>query len=380
MKIHTPTKIAIGFAVLVVGGYFAYESYSAKAVDGIKFPEIKPGKVTLLGVNAGQGYRIIVANQVAQLVEGGAEAFGPGEMSNPEASDTGQKRRIPLKEMLQTLQGDEEALSVLVKTMSDELKNAEIPPHPIVWEGKDLEAALNGDGALRQKLVKEIGVDLQGHPTGSITLTALMNGIVIRCPLKITVNIAGTPTVMTAHVMLPYRSSFTRNVEKALNTASLDPQRQQEQIQGFYKDEMDKEADRKNWENVALSLKSRIEPSTLLSYAEGPQRILRNTKVILNDDFVSSARYEQDINTQNTKLFNVFVELNEEGRKRVWQYSRHNRGAQLLLVVDGVAIAAPRIRNDLSSSEVKITQLPDESLVKDAVEMMNAKNSANQSK
>jgi preprotein translocase subunit SecD len=65
------------------------------------------------------------------------------------------------------------------------------------------------------------------------------------------------------------------------------------------------------------------------------------------------------------------VSLTDPGRRRIWQFSRRNPGAQLLFIVDGNAIAAPRIRHELSSSSIAITQIPDRGLVEDAVEQIN---------
>jgi hypothetical protein len=375
LKIRNSTKIAIGFVLLIAAVYFGYEMYSASVVDKLHFSEIKPGKVSLVGVNAGQGYKIIVAEQIAQLAEGDTGSFGPGEMNAQSASTetSSGKRRIPLQELLQTLQGDEKALTRLVTVMNDDLRKAEIPPNPVIWNSKDLEAALNGDAAKRTKLISDIGVGLDGKPTGSITVTALMQGIVIRTPLTINVSVAGQVRPMTAQIDLPYRSIFTRNVEKRLGEKSWDPAHQQEMIQGYYQEEATEEAAKNSYEDVATVLKARTNPQMYLRFADGPQRVLENAKVILNEDFILNAKWvENNSQNQNTKLYDIVVNLNDEGRKRLWQYTRHRVGSQLLLIVNGVAIAAPRVQHELAQSEITITQLPDLSLVQEAVDTINS--------
>jgi hypothetical protein len=61
----------------------------------------------------------------------------------------------------------------------------------------------------------------------------------------------------------------------------------------------------------------------------------------------------------------------DEGRKRLWKYSINEVGSQILLLVDGIAIAAPRIQHPLTQSQLSIKGLPDEVLVSDAADAMN---------
>ncbi len=66
------------------------------------------------------------------------------------------------------------------------------------------------------------------------------------------------------------------------------------------------------------------------------------------------------------------IEMTDEGRRRLWQYSEDKIGTQLLLIVDGVAIAAPKISHELAQGELTITQMADEGLVKeDTVNAIN---------
>jgi hypothetical protein len=73
-------------------------------------------------------------------------------------------------------------------------------------------------------------------------------------------------------------------------------------------------------------------------------------------------------------MHDLTVKLTPEGRDRLWQYSRGRVNSQLLLIVNGIAIAAPRIQHELAQGELTITQMPDEVLVRDAVEIINENN------
>jgi hypothetical protein len=68
------------------------------------------------------------------------------------------------------------------------------------------------------------------------------------------------------------------------------------------------------------------------------------------------------------------LNLTPEGKDRLWQFSRKgNIGAQLLVIHNGIAIAAPRIRHELAQSNVSITQLPERSLAQETVDFLNSK-------
>ena len=72
-------------------------------------------------------------------------------------------------------------------------------------------------------------------------------------------------------------------------------------------------------------------------------------------------------------MFDLSVDVSDEGRRRLWKYSKERVGTQLLLVADGIPIAAPRIQHELAQDSLTITQMEDEVLVRDAVEMLNQK-------
>ncbi|HZH98054.1 MAG TPA: hypothetical protein VEX38_03710, partial [Fimbriimonadaceae bacterium] len=295
--------------------------------------------------------------------------FGPGSMEESSGEGSGERRRVPLDDMLKVLQGDETALDRLIRTMNEDLLKAELPAVPVVWEASQIDQAVAGDAVLRKKLLKDLNVHMDGTPADFFTETALVDGIVIRAPLPITVPIAGKRTTLTGHVMLPYRPAFTRDVEKHFRD-SLNPS--SETIKGFFLMERQKLVDQPgNKEDVAKALQTRIDPNVLKRYAEAPLRVLQNARVVLNEQYMAEAEWKETETFQGQKLYKIVLQLTEEGRQRIWQYSRRHAGEQLLFIADGVAIAAPRIRQEISQGEVTITQVPEPTLVRDTVDLIN---------
>lgn len=370
-KIRT-FQILIAFLILTIGPYFGYQAYAHKMIDGKVFPEIAPGKVTLLGIDAGgDGYKIVVSNGVAQLIQTPKGPFEAPDMSagGGDDADATDKRHVPLKEMVQSLQGNSEALSELVTQMNDDLRKyrEDIYPNATVWKAEDLSKAIAGDKDLTKKLVHDTNANLDGTPADFINTGALYSGITIDLPVPVNVLVRGEQKTLVAHVKIPYRAEFTKKVEKDLNdkVKSLSPTA--DEMKGYYLEEADLLKGAVNRENVAKSISSRIAPEMVKGYADAAERILSNTKVILNESYVANARKDAEPTDAGKTLYNLVLDLNDEGRDRLWKYSRHQVGKQLLLIVNGVAIAAPFINHELEQKEVTITQMVDPDLVDDAV-------------
>ena len=122
---------------------------------------------------------------------------------------------------------------------------------------------------------------------------------------------------------------------------------------------------------MSQALLARIDPERLRNFAAAPERVLQSAQVVINDDSIEGAtRIERD-STNGVRFYDLRIDLTDDGRQRLWQYSKLRVGSQLLLVVDGIAIGAPRIEHELVGGEVTISQLPDKTLVDDAVQLMN---------
>jgi len=368
-----PYQIAIVFVAVIVATFFGYQLYASKMIDNKVLTEIEPGNVTLLGVDAGgEGYKIIVSNEIAQLVQSSKGPFEAPEMGGgADEGDATDKRHVPLKEMAESLQGNTTALSELVTAMNDDLRKLreELPPSPIVWKAEDLDKALHGDKKLEEKLVRDTNANLDGTPADFINPNALYAGIVIDIPVPVKVMVKGAPKTLVAHVRVPYQAEFTKKVVTDLNNNVKSLKWSPEEIKGYYLQEADLlKSNPANRENVAKSLAARIDPALIRAYADPAERILGKTKVILNETCVKDAHRETVPTDSGKTVYDLVLDLTDEGRDRLWKYSRHRVGTQLLLIVNGVAIAAPFVRHELEQKEITITQMVDPDLVDDAVD------------
>ena len=106
--------------------------------------------------------------------------------------------------------------------------------------------------------------------------------------------------------------------------------------------------------------------------------MLSSAFIVLNENYIDKAKYRpSEIGTGNMSakynaagMFDLDLHVTEEGRLRLWQYSKLHPHDQLLLVSNGVAIAAPRIRHELVSADLTIVQMPDEGLLQEAVKSL----------
>lgn len=369
MKIRSAYKLIIGSVLSASAVYGGYQLYAAWRVDGLKFDPIAPGRVNLVAVNPGVGYRIIVANQIAQLAEVVGGAFDSPEVEVNSAGEaqgeTTNRKRIPIREMLQSLQGDEQALSYLVMRLND--KNEQDLPSGdfrVLWTADDIARALAGDEKLVKKLEYDLNIRLDGRPLDYFRLPALENGIVLKLPVTVNVNVAGERRDLTAYVLEQYRPRLMVDVEKRYeNRVDVN----NNMIRGYYAEEAAKLAESNRYEDIKGVLRDLTAKARLQEFAQKPERLLRNTTIVLNDQFVQQASYEVGSEAENKKMYKLSLDVSNEGRDRLWKYSRQRPGFQLLLIVDGVAIAAPRISTELAQHNVVINNLPDEVLVREAV-------------
>lgn len=366
-KTRSSTRIAIAFALVVAAAYFGYGFISSWMVDRQKFAPIKPGNVNIVGVDTSKGYYIVVANQIAQLVRGNVGQFQAADHDET-ASETTEKKRVPVREMLQSLKGDEKALGKFIMVMND-MSDAEFPAYPVVWKAEDIRKAAQGDETLRKQLESDLNVKLDGTPLEQVRTTALQEGILIDSPVEIEAQIGSERKVLVGRVQEQYVPRFCRSVWDTVSTKS---NLNQETIVGYYRAEAQKLFDKPvEKENVKQTLLGRINPARLQGLAEAPERILDSAQVIVNDDLIESAEYEAYKTSDGKQLYDLILNLTDEGRLRLWQFSKRKPNAQLLVTWEGIAIAAPRIQGELALSRVSVKQLADEGLVRDTVDSIN---------
>lgn len=361
------TKILIGAAIVGAVGYFSYDRITNAMIMNEKFAPLAPSAVNIVGVDTSKGYYILVANQMAQLVLGEFT----GEFAAPDKSESGdsdKKRRIPIREMLASLNGDVNALGQFVMKMND-ISDAELPAFPTVWTSEKLQQALDGDAQLVKKLEQDLNQKLDGTPLETVKVNAIQEGIVIDSPVEVLVPVGGKPTKLVARVREEYRSRFMSELDKTLAekrdfNADL--------IRGYYMDAARKLLENPgSRENIRASLEGLLAEKRLKVMADLPERILNSITIIVNDDLMESAASRKYDSSDGKSLHDLTVRVNDEGRRRMWQYSKMHTGTQILLVWDGIAVAAPKISHEIPFAEVTISKLPDPTLVNDTVEAIN---------
>ncbi|MBS1717517.1 MAG: hypothetical protein JSS72_07275 [Armatimonadetes bacterium] len=359
------TKGIIVFAVGIGAAYGGWNMYAGYRVANMHFDPIKPGRVNLLGVELKSGFRIIVANQMAQLVQGASTKMGSASAEGE--SDEGSKKRLKIKEMLQSLQGNEEALGEFVASVND-LKEEDLPVIKIIWKAEDLKKALDGDAALQEKLVKDLNVKLDGTPIPELRTRALENGICIQLSVPVRTNVGAEVKTLHGNVLIPFKPRLMQAVEaRYRDKAGADKTMQL----GYYQEEAKNVLEgKKEKQDVAKDIRALISPESLTKLSDEPTRILENAKVVINESMVTKATLETD-DTNAGKRYTLNIGLTEEGANRLWQYSRNRVGNQLLLIVNGAAIAAPRVEHELTQQQLQITQLEDKWLAESAVNEIN---------
>ncbi len=374
MKMLPSTKILIGFLAVSGAGFLGWNAYANAQVSSVDLGDLVPGRVNLIAVSPDSGYRIVVANQIATLMEKGSAEFGAPE-DRSDSSDGSSKKRLPIGDWLNSLNGDQEALNRLV-TVLNKLDERELPPEPVIWRAEDIQSALDGDTALKKNLISDLNVNLDGTPLENLRISALESGIVLEVPVPIETPVSSGGKPMVARVREWFRPKLAFSVMKQLEEKS---EITDNSIRGFYIDESRKVLSGEvQKEDVAKNLLSRFSPSRVKQLAETPNKIMKSMKVILNTEMISSASYEPVSNNRGT-FYDVTLEVTEVGRKRLWRYSRENPGFQLLFTTDGVAIGAPIISGELMSKSVKMSQMPDEGLVKEAVDAISSAQGARKS-
>jgi hypothetical protein len=357
-------KIAIGFAALALLAVYGYRYANDYLLGREHFPRLVPGSVNVLGVDTSKGYRIIVQNQTAKLVYGNADKFGPGEMDPGGGGGDVQKKFIPIKELLKGMQGDIGGLSYFVRRLND-IDDDSLPPDAKVWKYEDIEKALNGDASIRAKLVADLNVKLDGTPLDRVSKAALYNGIIVDTPVPMKVQFGEEKKTLVARVHQPYMPTFLSQVQNRLKDKFADNQI----IATEYAVAADQVANGViSKEDVAKSLRAFGVRAKKMN--EFPQQILDSITPALNENQIVEARYTSE-DTSKGKRYVLILKVSEEGRKRIWQFTRGRVHSQLLVTVNGVAIAAPVVAHAISDDEITVRGLEDEWLIQEAVATIN---------
>lgn len=369
MRISGSIKFAAAGLALIIGGWLAWQGYAKFRLAQFEMVDVPPGQhVSLIAVDPGSGYRIIVSNEMASLAEVSGDFQAPTEREEA-AADVISQRRLPIREFMQSLQGDEVALGKLVASLNEELDESRLPPVEIVWTAEDIQKALDGDEDLIRNLEFDLQVGLDGRPTGQLDLQRMMSGIVLELPVPVQVPVGDEVRTLVARVKEPFEAHFAAEFQEAVSEM-IDPTQAMlissyQLVAGRY------QSGEREYEDVRRSLASRINPRRVERFARNPEQVLQRARIVVNDAHIEGATASKSTNQDGTVLTDVSIQLTEEGRMRLWKYSHDHRGFQLLLIVDGIAIAAPRISTELPERKVTVRRVPSEELADGAVSIMN---------
>ena len=191
------------------------------------------------------------------------------------------------------------------------------------------------------------------------------NGIFVHAPIELTVNIDGVDRVVHGETVEPYKPNLIKAVEaKYADKADIT----KEMIAGYYAEEVENARDKPSTrENVAKSLQRMYSKQTMDTRLETPRKLLKNATVVLNEGYIEDASFKTKKTSEGKTFCDLTVHLSDEGRRRLWKFSKNRVGSQILLIADDVAIAAPRIEHELALSEFTINNMPDQVLVEEAI-------------
>jgi len=361
------TKVMLTSAAVIAvafGGLWGIGEYQLNTFNP---KPIIPGNVTLVAMNTELGFDVRVSNSVAQLVQ--VDKAGAGFGSDDRQNSSEDARRIPMRELLASLQGDEEALVRLVAVLN-KIDLDDLQPGVTEWPAADIQKALDGDPVLEKKLTEDLNVQLDGTPLEEVRYEKITSGIRVIVPIPVRVNIAGESKILTAQLPLVFQPSFAKEVaniiEKRFNPSD-------EYIVGNYRDVARKVFEGKSAkENVREKLEKLIAEDMKKQMSERPEQVLQGADVLVNESLLKNATTSVRKDEKGNEIFTIHLNMTEEGRKRLWKYSRNRKGSNLLVVVNGVAIAAPKITTELAGKQLDLTDLRDKRLVDDAVKEINA--------
>ncbi len=361
------TKVMITSAAVIAAVFGGIWGVGEVQLNQFDPKPIIPGTVTLVAMNPDLGFAIRVSNSVAQLVQ--VDKAGAGFGSDDRQASSEDARRIPMRELLQSLQGNEEALVRLVAVLN-KIDLDELQPGVNEWSAEDIQKAIDGDAALTEKLTKDLNVKLDGTPLDEVRYESITTGIRILVPIPVRVKIAGEPKTLIAKLPVSYQPAFAKEVaniiEKRFNPSD-------EYIVGNYRDIASKYLDGSTAkENVKQKLQDLIDEETKSQMAQRPEQVLQGADVLVNETLLENATTSVKKDEKGNDIYTIHLKMTEEGRKRLWKYSRNRKGSSLLVVVNGVAIAAPKITTELAGKQLDLTDLRDKRLVDDAIKEINA--------
>jgi len=363
------------FVVLAIAAYYGGEwAYVRWFILPRKIEPLEPGKLNILGVDL-RNERIIVANGIAQLVRGGA-----GEFSAPTPEEThdegigvskSSETRIPIGALIGALKGDSESLSELV-TILNNMEGEVLPREDTIWKASDVLKAIEGDKKLRDELEKDLNTRLDGTPTNVLSKSAFHEGIHIEVSVRVNVPTVKGMKEVTGKVLVPYKTRLVARVmtRKEIATKYDVPLTTYLKVYEMIWEEMKKNGE---VENVADSLERIVAEKNSERLSRPAEDLIKRSTVLVTEREITEAHSEETLDPDGEgSVYTVSFSLADEARLRLWQYTAQHPRSQLLLVVDGMAIAAPTVKGEMKYSTAAFTNITERELAELAVKTVRA--------
>ncbi len=352
---RTSTKIALGFVLVAAGLWTGYQLYSSSRSGAIKWVDLQPGRLNLLGISEHSNFYPIHSNKLVYLVEGVVKSESKAD-----------GRKIPLHDVLETLQGNTEALSKLSNFIF-KIDPDKFPHKAVIWTFPQVQKALNGDQQLSAQLENDLNIKLDGTPLPHIKQKAFENGILIQTPITVAVP-ALKGQQLKGYILEPYRPLFAKHLERRLQKCiQINPKTLQENYHAILRSPSKQE-------NVMQSLQHYVSSKRIQNNSKLVERFLQNFKIILTEKFILSANNIHDKAYQSSRYSYLKLKLSNEGYMRLWKYTRDHKDAKLLLTFDGVGVASPELKGELLHPEITLTSLPNQKLTATIISMIQQAN------
>lgn len=334
------------------------------------FPAIVPGRVNIVAINLDAGYKILVSNQIATVVQAGGDKF-EASSSNLGIGGNGPDQKLkplPIRSMLGAMTGNADEVSQFIMDLNGLSPNESWPIRRIVWKAEDIEKALGGDPVLLPKLVTALDVNLDGSPVTALNLVGFENGIVVDVPCPIQIQAGDTLKTVQARLQFPFMPELVKSALQDFNDHGS-PTIDQRSI--YYSKWAEKTRNGSgSKQDIRGALEALISPDTTRPFAQKAKDLLNAATIVISDSQVRKAEEgEEDLNGK--PMYTLNLDVTNNGRLRLWKYSIEHPNAQLLLMSDGIAIAAPKISHELMTEQISVTQMQDEQLVQDAISNIN---------
>ncbi len=355
---------AAGVLALLAIWYGGNELYTKYVILPRKYPRLNPGAINLIGIKVG-GYRIKVSNGIATMEEASGMSFsGPGD-----SSSAGSGAMIPMKGLIGALMLEPKPTSELIESLAG-IKYEIEPIDELMWSAENIKAALQGDAVMKAKLEYDLSTGLDGRALDRVSWKRLGSGIWIRLRVPVKVPSAQGAQTVIGDIRVPYKTRLATRVSSDIR-ALLQRGRRLEPDRATIESTYAKAANQmneKSKEAVAGSLGALISVQSIESYARPAENLLGNVVILVTENQITGATLTATPKDQGDgDIYSITLDLTTDSRDRLWQYTYAQPSAQLMLVSNGIAIAAPFVQHEIKYSRVTITGILDEDLANEAL-------------